>query len=228
MTAHEEDLDITVMGLGLRFAESPYIGKDNDVWPVPLIVGRYKNFFVDGRRLGYVLKRFPQGDFSLVGVPRFNGYDHDDSRFLDGMDERKGSIDGGIRCRWKHRLLNLEFIGVSDLLNHHQGQEIKLLVFREFYQGFLTPRVGVNWLSEDLVDYYYGVKGEESKPGRPAYEGGPAVGFNAGIQLAVPVMASWILITDVQFETLGAKIDKSPLVDKQGLWLTVVGLVYRF
>ncbi|HOY10452.1 MAG TPA: MipA/OmpV family protein [Candidatus Omnitrophota bacterium] len=226
--AHEEDLDITVTGLGVRYAESPYIDKDHDVCPVPLIVGRYKNFFMDGRKLGYVLKRFPSGDLSLVGVPRFNGYDHDDSPFLDGMDDRDSGIDGGIRCLWSHRFFSLELVGVSDLFNNHQGQEMKVLVSHQFYQGFLTPRVGVSWLNEDIVDYYYGVRGEESRPGRPAYEGGPAVNFTAGIQMALPVRASWVLVTDVQFEELGSKIEKSPLVDKQRLWTTVVGLVFHF
>ena len=224
----EEDLDVTVAGLGLRFSESPYIGKDNSLWPVPLLAGRYKNFFVDGRKLGYVLKRFPDGDVSLIGFPCFYGYDHNDSPFLDGMDDRDFSIDGGIRCVWNHRLVSLELTGSSDLLNKHQGQEIGFSFSREFYQGFLKPRVGGNWLSEDIVDYYYGVKGEEAKPGRPAYEGGPAFNFTAGLQVAVPIQAAWVLVTDVQFENLGAKIEDSPLVDKQALWTTIVGLVYRF
>ncbi len=228
METHEEDLDLTVAGLGVRLSESPYIDKDVDVFPVPIIVARYKNFFLDGRKLGYQLKRFPQGDISLIGVPRFNGYDHDDSPFLEGMDDRKGSIDGGIRCLWEHRFLNLEVAGVSDLLNHHQGQDIKLLISRQFYRGFLKPRVGVNWLSEDIVDYYYGVKGEETKPGRPAYEGGSALNLIAGVQMSVPVKGSWVLVTDVQFEELGSRIEKSPLVDESGLWTAMLGLVYHF
>jgi len=228
METHEEDLDITVAGLGVRLSESPYIDKDVDGFPVPIIVARYKNLFLDGRKLRYQLKRFPQADISLIGVPRFNGYSHDDSPFLEGMDDRKGSIEGGIRWLWEHRFLNLEVAGVSDLLNNHQGQELKLLVSRQFYRGFLKPRVGVNWLSEDMVDYYYGVKGEEAKPGRPAYEGGSALNFIAGIQMAVPVKGSWVLVTDVQFEGLGSRIEKSPLVDESGLWTAIVGLGYHF
>ena len=225
---HDEDLALTVLGLGLRISESPYIDKDDDIWPVPLLVARYKNFFVDGRKLGYILKQFPQGNFALVGFPRFNGYEQEDSPFLDGMDDRSGSFDGGIRCRWNSCLVSLELTVSSDLLNRHQGQEIGFLVSREFYRGFLKPRLGVNWLSEDTVDYYYGVKGGEAKAGRPAYEGGPAVNWTAGLQMSLPVKGAWILFTDVQFEKLGADIEDSPLVDKQDLWATSVGLVYRF
>ena len=57
------------------------------------------------------------------------------------------------------------------MLNEYQGAEITTMISREFLEGAFKPKIGVIWKSENLVDYYYGVLGNEATAGRGYYKG---------------------------------------------------------
>jgi len=42
-----------VLGLGALLSSKPYIGVDEDVIVVPIVLLEYKNFFIDGKQFGY-------------------------------------------------------------------------------------------------------------------------------------------------------------------------------
>jgi outer membrane protein len=93
------------------------------------------------------------------------------------MDDRDWSVDGGVGVSW---LTDVGLFGLSyvtDLFGRHKGQEMEFsytVLFR--WRGFdFIPSAGMRWKSENLVDYYYGVRPSEALTGRPAFEGEEAL-----------------------------------------------------
>ncbi len=223
-----EELKGSVVGIGVLASTQPYEGVDNSVSPVPIIVGRYKNFFVDGTSFGYIVKETEELKLAVVGQPRFMGYESGDSTMLDGMADRDWSFDGGLKLGWLHEYFNLDITGLVDLSNNHQGQELSVMASKEIKEGLFTPRIGFKVLSDDVVDYYYGVLGNEARANRPAYEGDSTVNFVTGFAIGIPLGEEWAAVLDYEYETLGSDISNSPIVDESAVSTVVVGIVYRF
>jgi outer membrane protein len=218
----------SVLGLGVLYLERPYKGRDNDVYPCPIISLKYKRFFIDSTTIGLNLIDGDRFKFSVIGAPRFGGYEADDSPELNGMDDRDWSFDAGLRGQIKNDVLAFTVTGLADTLNEYQGQEISATVSAKLYKGLLRPRIGVHWLSEELVDYYYGVRGHEVRADRPLYSVDATVDYVAGMAIGIPVGPSWAVVLDAQYEFFGDEIADSPIVDADGIGRYTAGVVYRF
>jgi len=225
-----EGLEDLAVGAGALIATKPYTDVDEEVSAVPIIVGRYKHFYVDGTSLGYILHEGGESglEFSMVGKPRFMGYDSDDGAGLTGMEDREWSLDGGLRMVWAHDLFEVSLTGLADLLGHHEGQEVSAVISKKFFEGSLTPRIGVKWQSADMIDYYYGVRSNEVRSGRASYLGDDTVNWVAGVTIAVPMGEAWAFTVDFEYEGLGDEIEDSPIVNDHEVLTHVVGIVYRF
>ena len=219
-----------VLGLGVMYAQRPYEGVDDDVWPVPVVSLEYKGLFIKGKEIGYTVNHVSESQvkFAIVGEPRLMGYDDEDSSALTGMNERDSSFDAGFKVSWLNDLFNLNITALSDIANAHQRQEVKAYVSKTFKEGFFTPRFGVKWYSEDIVDYYFGVLGHEYRPTRPNYEGESTFNFGLGGNIAIPIGEKWAVTADVEYTFLGDEIKDSPIVDADGTLFSVLGLVYRY
>ncbi len=223
-----KELEGAVLGLGVLYTPSVYKDADDNVWPIPLIIGKYKRFYSDGSSFGYVLNDNNTLFFSLVGQPRFNGYKSSDSAALSGMEDRDWSLDGGLKMSWNNEWFLLNITGVTDLLSRHNGHELKAVVSKELFKGGLTPKLGIKWLSDNVVEYYYGVSGTEHRAERPAYEGGSSINVIAGFTLALPLGEDWAAITDFEYRYLGSEIEDSPIVDTHDDFTAIFGIVYRY
>ncbi|MCL5281869.1 MAG: MipA/OmpV family protein, partial [Planctomycetes bacterium] len=86
----------------------------------------------------------------------------------------------------------------------------------------------VRWKSEKLVDYYYGVRPNEARPERPAYEGKQA--FDPFLRLVIRhgLTKHWSLFTDAQYEWLAREIADSPIVSKDHQLSLTVGALYAW
>jgi outer membrane scaffolding protein for murein synthesis (MipA/OmpV family) len=113
------------LGAGALISTQPYKGVDARIYAVPLFAYEGKRLYVRGIVGGYRL--YSIGDWSVGPViqPRFEGYEEQDSPFLNGMDDRDWSLDGGVGTSLltKYGLFGLSF--VTDLLGRHNGQELE-------------------------------------------------------------------------------------------------------
>lgn len=223
-----EELKGSILGLGVLYSTEPYTDVDEDFWVVPIIKVRYKKFYIDGKSLGYILNDSEEFEFSVLLKPRLMGYEDSDSPVLAGMDDRDWSIDGGFRFKWNNQFFSLSVTTLNDLLNEHQGQEFSCVVSREFKDGIFIPRIGVRYLSDDIVDYYYGVLGNEATTSRAAYTASDAVNYFTGFSLAIPIGEKWAIIGDFEYENLNSEIEDSPIVDEEEILTYILGAVYRF
>jgi len=230
MEGLERDLEAgSVAGMGVMSMQQPYEGKDDEVYAVPLIVAEYKQFFIDADIFGYYFQ--PKEEplrVALIASPRFQGYEDDDASLLNGMEDRDWAFDGGLRLSWPSELFDVNLEAVADLSGRHKGQELRAIFSKTLLEGFLTPKVGIKWQSQDLLDYYYGVKSSEATAGRPEYEPDSGLQYFAGLTLAVPLAEKWALVGDIQSYFLADEVKDSPIVNEDTLMRYVAGVVYRF
>ena len=137
-------------------------------------------------------------------------------------------MDAGLRAEWNNDLFLLEVLALTDLLGEHGGQEFSATVSKEYLDGFITPRLGFKYQSDDIIDHYYGVPANEVKPSRALYIPGGGSSYIAGATLAYPINDEWALIGDFEFESLPSEIRDSPIVDLDEIFTAVIGVVYRY
>lgn len=92
----------------------------------------------------------------------------------------------------------------------------------------LLPRIGVEYFDSKFVDYYYGVRRDEARSGRPAYEGKATMNLDTGVDLHYSFGDHHTLIAAFKYRAFGAEIKDSPLIDASGSPRANIGYVYRF
>jgi len=218
------------LGGGLVVSPRPYVGTDAKVIPIPAIGLRYKRWFVQGIRGG--LDVLQKGPFtgSLFAQARFRGLEPDSSPFLEGMQPRKKSADGGGEFVYQGRPVGFRAAFVSDILDRSKGQEVSLLAVTGAPLGrvLLLVGAGPRWLNSNRVDYYYGVRNEEVRPGRPAFEGRSTWNLDINLTVRVKLAENWSLFTLVNREGFGSGITDSPLVDQSAGYSMITSLTYDF
>lgn len=219
------------LGVAVITSPEPYEGAEADVLTVPAVSFSYKRFYFRGITAGYRL--WEAGGFraDVIARARFGGYDESDSPALAGMASRRKSADGGLELRWeKERRIGVRLTPTTDLLGRSHGRQVSLDVYSpwRFGPARLDFGVGAEWLSSDLVGYYYGVRPEEARPGRPAYEGESALNPTAGVFLFTPVSRRLLLQSFVRYERLDSAIEDSPIVDGDGALTAFAALSYAF
>jgi len=219
----------SLMGAGAMMIESPYKGVDDDVYPVPVLIFESRRFFADKTVFGYYFNdKSNPVRWAVIGSLRLQGYEVDDSSDLTGMQDRDWAFDGGLRISWKNEIINMILEGVTDVSGTHEGQELRVTIEKELFKGFLTPKAGIKWQSDDLVDYYYGVKPNEVRAGRVAYAADDGLEYMIGVTIGVPLGEKWAAFGDIQCSFLGDEGKDSPIVGKDKLMRYVAGAVYRF
>jgi outer membrane protein len=203
--------------------------------PVPVISWKSKDekFFIEGKDLGY--QAFKYQDLTLEAIlrPRLMGYDDKDSSILNGMKDRKMSLDAGLKFVWdipESGDTALSFGFVADTLSVYQGVEVEAAASKKFKGEIfvLKPRVGVRWQSQNLTDYYYGVKSSEAAGNRPMYQPHSTLNYFSDIAFYLGIHKDWVLTTMLGYEHLGDEIIKSPIVGKHYQLTAIVGIVRKF
>lgn len=219
------------LGLGFITGTRPYRGIDGRFFAFPIIGYEGERLSWRGPRLSYRVHTVGSVDLRAVAEVRFDGYDHDDTSRLDGMQDRDFSLDagGGLSYRFLPRW-RLEGELLRDVLGKHKGQEFRSSLKRSFSHGrwTVTPSVGLKILSNRTADYYYGVRRSEARPGRSAYNVGSALNWEAGIGMNYRSAGHWMVVGNVGVEVLDPDINDSPIVARDTLFSLFLGVVYVF
>jgi MipA family protein len=223
-----EDLSIELLGIAYLSRTDVYKGKKEDGMPIPIIRGSYKRFYLDADNLGYLLQENQKVSLSLIASPRFMGFEDDDSPALSGMSDRDWSLDGGFNLELKNKYFNSKLEILSDILGRHDGIQGRITFSKKFFRGRVVPRIGVEWQSKDLVDYYYGVRPNESRAGRPEYQGQRTINYMVGSSIRMLLKEQWVLFINLDYKFFGSQIKDSPIVDEDGKFTYILGISYRF
>ena len=228
-TDEEKGLELSIGG-GFVASPRPYLGTDPQFFPIPVVNLRYKRWFVQGIRGGFdVLQK---GNFtgSLYAQARFRGLEPESSPFLEGMEPRKKSADGGGELVYRGRPVGFRMGFISDLLGRSKGQELSFLAVTGAPLGRVLVLVGAGprWLSSNRVDYYYGVRENEVREGRPAYQGPSTWNLDINLTVNWRITDRWTLFSLINREGFGSGITNSPLVDRSAAYSWVSSVTYSF
>jgi len=218
------------LGVGVGVRERPYIDVDSETRARPILVFDNRWISVSGPGIDLKLPSAGPVSFALRVDYSRDGYEASDSPALVGMLEREDSFWYGAAATWRNAIVNVSAEWLNDAEDNSGGQRASLGLQRgfEFGKFELTPRLSANWLSEDYVDYYYGVSTAEASPTRAAYRGDAAVNFEAGLRTTYSIQARQSLFLDLRVETLDSVIEDSPIVDGSTQSSVFVGYVYMF
>lgn len=218
------------VGAGAIVSSKPYRGVDPKIYPVPMFGYEGERFYLRGVGGGYRLLHKGRWSFGPVLQPRFDGYEEDDSRDLAGMDDRDLTLDGGVAMTWRTNRGLLGVSWVTDLLGKHDGQELEFSYTAVLSHGGFDfiPSVGLRYKTDKLVDYYYGVKSDEVRAGRPAYEADEAMDPFVRLAVRRKLVGKWSLLGAVQCEWFDSEIKDSPIVDQSQDLSFVAGVLYSW
>ncbi|MBI9018198.1 MAG: MipA/OmpV family protein [Phycisphaerae bacterium] len=218
------------MGPGVIISDKPYKGMDARVNAFPFISYQGPDFYLRGPGVGY--KAFDNEKLSLniIGNWRFDGYEDDDSKYLEDMDSRKMTAELGIALDYTDGFGKTKLSILNDVLGRHDGQVIHLSYSKTFRSQklSLTPSTGIQWHSGKFVNYYYGIKSSEVAPGRPRYHPGDSFDPFIALQLIYRISEKWDIFSNIKYQQLGKEIYASPIVDQDHKISFMLGLIYRF
>ena len=213
------------LGLAAVVSDSPYAGEGTRVTPVPLVSYYGDHFYFRGITAGWMFVHNDSFELSALAKFRFDGFDVDDlgreELARNGVDyrlleDRDKGLDLGLGMVWSGGAGQLELELLADATDTSGGQEVSLQYGYPLDLGkaTLTPTVGVNWLSKDMANYYYGTLDTEVARGVVDYKPGsvtiPSVGFN----YFRPLGEKWSLMGSVKYNLLPDEISDSPLVER--------------
>jgi outer membrane protein len=244
-TASQSDSNATfLLGPSVVVLDKPYSGKDAEVFPYPAAMFIYDRFYFAIDKAGCRLlanqrTAEPAPGTTLLYLDasarwRSDGYDSDDSDKLEGMHNRHKTMDVGgefgVAGEWGTVTVNL----VTDSLNHHNGRETRVIYSKTIKHCFdvntlnITPLAGLALQSENLVNYYYGVRSDEVRPGRPAYRPDSAVNVILGINANYRLDRDWTMLAGINYYLLDDEIRDSPIVSRDYTISFIGGAMYKF
>lgn len=218
------------VGMGTMVEKQGYLDIDNKTNVIPLFYYESEKLRVLGPTVDYQLATFNDFKFKLSGQYRFDGFESDDGDIFSGMEERSGSVDLGFSIDYEHDFGDFSFSFLNDVSSEHKGNEITLSYAKPFQVDStrITPYVELTRLSDDLVDYYYGVRANEVTANRSYYLGEASTNAEIGIRTNWQFGNHHSFMLNASYTAFGSEIKDSPLMDSSGSANLILGYLYVF
>jgi MipA family protein len=221
--------DSVAIGLMPRIERSPYraAGTRHDFVPLYLYEG--ERAYLHSHSVGLKFGRSEARRFDIFLRYRFEGHPTDDiPPILAGMAQREPGIDAGIGGQlggnWGIAFAELR----ADASTASGGREIRLGYKYPLRRGrfWLRPHAMLSLRSAKLNDYYYGVRPEEARSDRPAYEAGSGAMPELGLYAAYRLAAGWRALAGASVARLPGSVRQSPIVEHRTVRSLQFALLY--
>lgn len=235
--AHAQDVEATKadnsrwgIGLGAAVIERPYRDYDDETKAIPIVYFENRWLDINGGRIDFKINESEVLDFRVRARYALDGYETDESDYLQGMQERDDSAWVGAAVIWKNPIAEVSAEYLIDAMDNSEGSRGRIQVERRFGMGRfgLTPRVAAEWVDQKYVAYYYGVLPGEATEDRPFYEGDATVNVEAGLRLDYSPAQRHTFFLDVGTVSLGDEIKQSPLVERSAQTRISAGYLFHF
>lgn len=228
----EETERNSLWGLGLATVAGDKGYKDVGITntTLPFIYYETENFQLLGPTFGYAFSKSEDLKLSFIGQYRLDGYKEDDGDIFDGMESRSDSLDLGLSAEYETIAGDVSLAFLQDAINEHEGHELSLTYAAPYFfsSAMLKPYIKLIRQSDDLVDYYYGVRKDEARANREYYRAKATTNFETGVQASYQYGRHHNFITYASYTAYGSEIKDSPLVDKSGSFNLILGYMYVF
>ena len=226
----------TAIGIGAGVSLSPYQGVGTESDPIPFFDIRYEGFYVKGAEIGYDIFQVDNLTTSLFVNP-LGGYKVDRSDLdsgYDDIDDRDYQFEGGLKLSYDTDWYDTKIGGFLAFGEEGELGGINVLKRFSITDSFsITPKLYLNYLSEDYTDYYFGVSNEESvRVGNSritnSYSPDSAGAFGLNVASEYTITEYWSMVGFVGVEKLTEEIEDSPIVEEDLLYKVGVGVKYTF
>ena len=219
------------LGVMLRSERSPYLGAGirRDLVPIYLYEG--KRFFIHPSRAGLKLSDEGRHRVDLFLDYRFEGFPNDRiPASLAGMQAREPTTDLGVSYAYRADWGTLKTEFLHDALNVNKGDELRLGYSYDWTSGrwHLRPAINLMLRGARLNDYYYGVRADEARAGRPAYMPGAGTDSWLGLYGSYDISAGWRVLGGVGVNLLDSVVRRSPIVRDGNRPTVFLGAAYDF
>ncbi|CAI6147283.1 MAG: MltA-interacting protein [uncultured Sulfurimonas sp.] len=222
------------LGFGPYMQTQPYKGVDPFLVPSPVIFFDNSLFYVRWSRAGMYFLGDKSEEFSwalsLTAQPRTYGYKAEDSKYLEGMDERETTFEGGLAFSASYNDTYIETMLLTDMLVRYESWLFKTEIGDEFKLGKFTfyPNIIVVYESDEFVNYYYGVKQHEARADRTQFT--PGAGWQIGAQTYIdyPFTDKLAGLINLRVDRLPSSALNSPLIESDYIYSGLVSLIYTF
>lgn len=232
-----DELVVDLKGaVGVAVVSSPdYSGSaNNKLSLLPVLIVNYKDkYYFKIKRAGVWL--YHTDDRSLkwgLAIEPRGGYGAGNSDVLAGMGGRKTSLEAGVALYWRTPMgALLEASYDVDISSTADGNSANLKVSVPFYQTqtlTLAGSVAIEWLSRNVVNYYYGVTPPEATVFRPTYSPSSTFNYTLAFISEYRFDEHWRLISGASLRRLGDEAADSPIVTDRYQKLGYVGLGWGF
>ncbi|XPF96277.1 MipA/OmpV family protein [Colwellia sp. RE-S-Sl-9] len=210
----------------------------------------YKGFFIQsnhrrsvaitqGAEVGYQLHVDNDWSVDILTKTYITGYDPDiliekknqSIPTLEGLKERE--IGDAIALRYSR--FNDDSIFSIDFANLTHWSKANGWLIDVYYNEVYIYKNwdiyiggGVTYYSNQVMDYYYGIKEEEVTNARAYYD--PNTGFKGTFEVYAqyPISKKWSFSAGVTQTYYSNTIGKSPLIDRQNITQFLLGVIYVF
>jgi outer membrane scaffolding protein for murein synthesis (MipA/OmpV family) len=214
----------------------PYVGSERSLWMFPVFRTFDDSAFTDDfvmSREGSVGLRWTRDggiQFGVIARLQSLGFKASDNPALTGMANRHQTLEAGPFVGWRGEHVNVDLAVYWDVLDQHQGKEVRLVVSAPFEvaQRFMIVHLDVYQQSAGMTDYYFGVLPGEAAPGRPAYSPSSSVNLALGVRTGWHIGKKLAMFLDAGVDYFGNEIADSPIVDSRTSWNISIGVGYDF
>ncbi|OUS32394.1 hypothetical protein A9Q99_00980 [Gammaproteobacteria bacterium 45_16_T64] len=224
-----------VVGGTIGAIENPFLNEDStEGFVIPNIEYRGERFFAKDGELGLTLLRNNgvSTGILLTGKGSFLSDDdnYDNNEKLAGIEERDPTLNAGFYVMHSSNIGRLKIAALDEITGEHAGMSFDAhYVFDiPLNRWNINPMIGVNWMSAQEVDHFFGVSESEATTDRTAYEGDAATNVYAGVRGRYEITNHWDLNLNAHYIKLGDGITDSSIIEKDEIFVSSIGVNYNF
>ncbi|NVK55931.1 MAG: MipA/OmpV family protein [Alteromonadaceae bacterium] len=149
---------------------------------------------------------------------------------IDQISKRKWSADIGARVSWHQVKGAWSFTLARDLLGVHHGYYATLRYQHlwKWDEWHVSANASLTYKSQQLIDYYYGIDAEDTFDSNLWYSANHSLQPSAGLLFIKFINKQWRWIGRIQLTALDGSMTDSPIVAKDYIASTFIGIGYQF
>tara|TARA_R110000751_G_scaffold116604_1_gene216247 strand:+ start:50627 stop:51487 length:861 start_codon:yes stop_codon:yes gene_type:complete len=149
---------------------------------------------------------------------------------INDIATRKWAIHGGLRGHYFSTVGEWQLALLQDISDVHKGQ----LVALQYSQKWLWRdvqmrlRLGADWKSARLLDYYYGVSKRDTTLSEYYFDGQSGWQTYLSFNVLKPINENWSWLAKMSYRRLPNSLTDSPLIEQNSISSVFLGVAYRF